>query len=586
MCVLSLEQTTVSSDTIEWATGLRGRLNQIHNPAVRTYGGARLAELVCGVSKEAGSELFRQAVMDLRNLPTNAFDDSVRLLEAPSFTALWKLIVPAAGRCDPETIWNSDLLNSRKTKERPRANGWLTQSMAATNPDRAAQLIAAALSVTDPGDTSQHKAFLVQLRIKLPILDGPPANLDLGLLSRALIKLAANAPDLADQLFEEAVKSVIAPPTGPGELAELAPYLFLAPADVDNPEPNDARALVRLGGSSFLNLMATRATAQPDAIAAYLNAAMRLFTDTVSQKADPLGAYALAYQMLPKAVEFAPDLAGVIQATVSNLEAQLGGAAAGVRDAVGVAPTAATLESGPRREFWLVGRVRSELAAGHFAAARAVAENLNNPSVHRQVRSLIDVEEVSQSLKGKDAEWALSRTSALPPGVKRSLLYAADAAAATDPTSALQALHMGLKDAESFPPPPRACALAALATASLPVDRDEAMTILNRLVVAQNDVGASSEREGFDPKAESFNDNPFIRCGVRGVYEVVDTRNGQQRFPLRLPKVSVYTLNDFIKQDSPLEFQRLEAAVLNLRDDLYLSRGLLALVELRLKKPQ
>jgi hypothetical protein len=49
-------------DSLGWADGLRGRLQQIHNPVVLTYSMAKLGALVCSHDRTLSIRFFKDAV--------------------------------------------------------------------------------------------------------------------------------------------------------------------------------------------------------------------------------------------------------------------------------------------------------------------------------------------------------------------------------------------------------------------------------------------------------------------------------------------------------------------------------------------
>jgi hypothetical protein len=568
----------------DWVAGLEARFTQIHNPILVAYAKAKLASLICPLVPISGKTLFRESFVDLRNLPSGGFDDSPTVLPVSSFTALWKLVVPPASKCDANAVFVDPGVNRRIESDRLEANARLSRAQITADVDRATQLLDAALSVTDPGDTLQHRAFVrlreIQTGRKLQSPRTAPANLDISLLTAALLRLASSAPDVSDRFFQQALTSTLASPPGPAELAELGRYLFL-PSTAGNME---LELLHRVGGSSFPDLLAPRSDVDPDMLPAYLGIARGLFRDKDLRDVDPVAAYALAYQLLPKTATLGEAGAeDEMRNAVRDLEAKVGSNGPLVRAAVSPALLPQPSIDGPRREYWLVVRTHSHLVAGRFEEARGVIREFNSVVLRRRVGDLIDFAETAASLKGKEPGWVLSRTSALPQGVKRSLLYAADASVANEKVVALQALQMGAKDVSTFPPPLRACVFSALAAAAIHVDRDQAYRLLDSVIKAENDVAATSDREGFSPSSESSDDASYVRCGVGEAYEAVDTKQGLVYFRLQAGNLPAVSLAEFLGRSQELDFDRLQATVLGLHDDAQLAAALISLAESRLR---
>src|ERR1700733_7924491 len=75
-------------NNLEWAVGLAGRFRQLHDPVVATYALSQLGGLVCAHDREAGAGLFRESLIDLRNLTPASFTSARHRLPIPSFTSM------------------------------------------------------------------------------------------------------------------------------------------------------------------------------------------------------------------------------------------------------------------------------------------------------------------------------------------------------------------------------------------------------------------------------------------------------------------------------------------------------------------
>ena len=116
----------------------------MQSPVVSAYAQGRLAATVCAKDRVAGAELFRDSLSRLRLLTAAAFGSAKRRLPVPSFTALWKTVVPAAAKCAPELqqLADDDRAKAKMLEERQQAPDNLRKalSLATSEPDRAAQL--------------------------------------------------------------------------------------------------------------------------------------------------------------------------------------------------------------------------------------------------------------------------------------------------------------------------------------------------------------------------------------------------------------------------------------------------------------
>ena len=140
-------------DAVEWTVALRGRMAQMANPVVRTYGTAGLARVVCPVDQAAASSLYRDAIASLFNVSSSAFGErGTTVLPVASYSGLWKSVIPAALKCDPglSAIAENQRARERIAAERAGANATLQRAYGLLSPnmpldkqdmlDRAAQV--------------------------------------------------------------------------------------------------------------------------------------------------------------------------------------------------------------------------------------------------------------------------------------------------------------------------------------------------------------------------------------------------------------------------------------------------------------
>jgi hypothetical protein len=569
----AVPQNAEKERNVEWAVALGGKFGQLHDPVVATYALGRLAETVCAKDPVAGAELFRGSLGRLRLLTPAAFGSARRRLPVPSFTALWKTLTPAAAKCSAELqqLTDSERAKAKMQEERQQAPQNLGQavSLVTSDPDRAAQLARAAITASDP------------------------MLLDIPTLTFFLSNLRDRAGDVADELFPDALNFIAsAPQPSPGLLLELGKYLFTSPRYRELPDVEQASEAYKVGSTSIANFAANRKSASSDDIRQYIDAALKVLTATNDPYYDPVAAYAIGYQLLPKVDDFAPDIADDVRKAVAAVRA-LAGAQAGQVESAFTSSGSADPEGGegPRKRDRLVGRVLAAAVARKFAEARDLLTSVDDLPVRSQVGPLIDFAESAVALEKKDVQWSFTLANGLRGGVKRALLYAGLAAASRDHGEALGYVALGLRDIELLPAEQRMLITAGLAGAMLRVDADNGLSALNLFVKAANDA-YSSPREGrFDPqvirkhsplsKSTTFTDSSLILANRRCLCEAVDTGRGRHNFTLKVPGLQATQLTDVVRNASGVDTGRLEAILLALKDETLMAAGLNALAALR-----
>jgi len=568
------EKEKDSRDGVEWSVALRGRFREMHNPVAATYALGRLASLVCAKDRTAGSGLFRESLTRLNMLPDHAFTDAGPVLPVSSFSGLWKSVMLEALRCDPEisNFLNADRMRARMADERRKANYNLSiaRLMVDEQPDRAAQLADAAMAASDPN------------------------VLDITVLSHFLCELRDRAPDLADDFFPKALDFV----TSPAEprldlLLELGKYLFTAPWLLEKlgSDKKELQDVFSIGGSTVANLMAARDSANSDDVETYIKSALTVLTAAGNPNYDPIIAYAIAYQLLPKARDSMPESADQFEKVAVQLMSQVGASAAEIQSRLGRAQlpedAVGPLLSGSDR---LIGKALRLALATHFQDARDTLVSAGDSDVESQVKALIDFAEAAYSIGRKDIAKASYLANSLPPGVKRSLLYAGIMSIASG-EAVSEELKLAMRDVEQLPAEQRTFVLAALGAAMLHADLDWTLTVVNQMVVAANNASMRPRRVKFEPKsvrvfsvtAERTTDSSRIVFGSRGLYEVVAGSLKRHQFRLQVPGVIRFTLPAFLGDAGALDPKQLESSVLSLRDENRLASALNALAALRLK---
>jgi hypothetical protein len=546
------------NDAINWTSALREPLQHLTNHVTSTYGIASLAAVICPADQSIGADMFREALAGLNELPGASFHDSQKVLPVATFSGLWKVVMGPGVKCDPSLPQPNDEARAKRESERREASSYLEQAKVTDDPDRAAQLAQAAMEAGDPYafDISSITFFLIEFRVR--------------------------APDLADDLFERAVAFTLEAeiPNIDG-LAELGNYLYVAPTFAGKSEPVHNRTSYQVNNSTFSNWQGDHDDMNLDAAEAYIGAVADLFANnSAAATTDPVAAYALAYQLLPKARDLGLGQADALEKFVGQMESQYSTVAAGVAADLGGEPASPNNPSGFSH---LVALIKAAMAAGRFTEAREILTRVDGASVKSLIGSVIDFAEAERATRAKDYDRAMSLAGKLPGGAKRALLYAGVAATSSNSLTALFALHLGIGDADLLSYEQRIATLSALGTAVSAVDRDETQAVLSLLIASMNDADRNPRKLRFDPKNSFELDSPRVLCGTGGFHESIQGLQGRQSFPLKVAGVNAFSLADFIAQAKGVDFMRLEASVELLRNELQLTKGYLALARLRLK---
>jgi hypothetical protein len=563
-------------NNLEWAIGLAGRFRQLHDPVVATYALSQLGGLVCAHDREAGAGLFRESLVRLRSLTPASFTSARHRLPIPSFTSMWNYLTPKAVKCAPELneLIDPERAKAKMQEEKQQANDDVRTAYSVldldSNPDRAAQLVETALSVSDPS-----------------LLDIPTVTLFLS-------HLRDKAPDVSDDLFPQ-VLDFIATNNQPssGLLLELGKYLFTAPRYVEGQDILQQSDVRQVGSASIANFMANRRSSSSDDIHDYIDAALKVLTATNDPYYDPVAAFAVGYQMLSKVDDFAPEDAEKLRNVVPQIEQQAGASASQVQNAVaGTAMADPEGGEGARLQNRIVRQVFGMLDSRHFPEARGMVQKIDDPSTGSQVRTLIDFGETAAAIERKDAQWAFTLSNPIRGGMKRALLYAGMTASARDPGEALSYLGLGIHDTELLPAEQRMVTTVALMNAILGRDLENGILALSLFAGAANDAYTNPHKGRFEPDvvrkvysktATAFTDSALILASRRCLCEVVDTGRGRHTFGLKVPGVETATMTGAIAKLSLVDAQRLEGILAGIRDENLMSSQLNILAALRLK---
>jgi hypothetical protein len=573
VCAAFAQDADKTIDALEWTVALRGRMAQMASPVVRVHGIAAIARLVCPLDPVTASGLYQDAITSLFNVPGGAFGErSTTVLPVASFSGLWKYVVPAALKCDPNlaSAAKNQQARERLDAERAAANSTLSRAYGllsgsldkADMLDRAAQVAAGALEAGDPDtfDTAQLSTFLSRLN--------------------------ARAPELADDLFQRSLDFVLAAPIpSPDSLQDLAKFLLTASDVVNQSDEDQPNKNFQLSGATVEDLSAPRANTNPDNIEALIESTLKLLAAPNAVNRNPVVAYALVDQLLPQARDLMPGRVADLEAALAQMAEAFPAVASQVQSALGAPQNPNPDSADPAvRNFWLTGQIQGAVAAAQFDRARQLLSSLDDPAVRSQINSLIAFNEAARALENK-SDQALSLANQLRPGIKRSMLYIGMIAGSTRPDVALGLVPLAAKDISSLPAEQRVRLLSALAASLVRIDTETSFAILNQLAAAYNDVRANPRRGKFDPAnvRRATSDSSLILPGNRGFYEAVQTQRGRRNFGLHVPGVDAFTLTAFLAAANPKDYERLGTAILGLRDETTQAAAWVALAQRRLK---
>ncbi len=438
------------------------------------------------------------------------------------------------------------------------------------NPDRAAQLVETALSVSDP-----------------TFLDIPTVTLFLS-------HLRDKAPDISSDLFPQVLDFIASTKQpSPGLLLELGKYLFTAPRYVEGQDVLQQSDVRQVGSASIANFVANRKSSSSDDIHDYIDAALKVLTATDDPFYDPVAAYAVGYQMLSKVDDFAPEDAEKLRSALPQIEQLAGSSASQVQNAV-AGTEMADPEGGEaaRRRNRIVRQVFGMIGSKQFSEAREMVQRIDDLSIGSQVRTLIDFGETTAALDRKDAQLAFTLSNPIRGGVKRALLYTGMTTSARNLEEALSYLALGIHDTELLPAEQRMLTTMALMNSILGRDIENGILALSLFVRAANDAYANPHQGRFEPdvvrkissqSATTFTDSAMILANRRCLCEVVDTGRGRNTFDLKAPGVETATFTGAIANLSLVDFQRLEGILAGIRDENLMSSQLNILAVLRLR---
>jgi len=568
-------------DALEWTAAQRGRMAEMNNRVVRIYGTAALAGLLCADDPVTASGLYRDAITGLHVLPDSIFKDKgTTVLPAASFTGLWKFVVPAAVKCDPGIVALADNQRSKERieSERRGANATLKRGLELIDPDspldkhdqldRAAQLGHAALDAADP-DTFDFDNFAL-----------------------LLLRLRDAAPDLATDLLQRALDLVVSSsPPRAERLQELARYVLTSPKHAGQ-EDNTEHDTFTAGNVSIENLMRTRLSANPDDISMLIEATVKLLNSNLAFNHNPTGTWAMGWQLLPQARALEPARVTELENALAAAQSAFAIPTGQIQSVLGTGENPDPDSGDPAaRNYWLVGQVQGALAGDRVDQARALLASITDLPARGQLTVIVGFREAVVAIAQRP-EQALSLVNLLPGGIKRAVLYISMIATAKDSDTPIQISALATRDIVPLPAEQRVRLLSTLAATLLRSNVDTAMTVLRDLVRAANDVyvnprrgrfDPASVRRTFNPNATTSSDTALILPNANGFFEAVQTVRGRHNFTLRAPGLVAFKIVDFLSAANGVDPGRLEAAILELKDENTRMAALVRLGDVRIK---
>ena len=453
-------------EALNHAHGLGDRFGKFRDPIVSAEAEGTLASVVCPYEHSYAVSVFERALGQLRDQDPGAGESGHAAFQFARSVVLWD-----AGRCDATLA----------TKQvRSGADLTTPMGLASTNPDAAAQMAASAAS--GPLDHQQMASLFFVLQ---------------------MVRKKSRAA--ADQIFLQALQTMdVAPTFSPMTFLTLGNYLF---GPVTNGQMGDAISYRSVGRVPTVDITANRSGATAALVRPYLETALDLLNRPIaaassgnSMESDTAQTrYAMAYQLVPKAQEFAPDLVGAFQSVMAALEANLpdsfldpstfNGLGTALEDDSATTKAIAADSTDPARKDELRLNAISNLYRGtDTAKMRELARGMGDADAKAKVMDLITFREGTLALENKDAAGARKAIAALGPGGKRALLELALAPLIEDRDQSYQIYSQAIREAAYAPMMLTPNLLLAAASGLSKLDADYAMGVLASAVEAYNEL--------------------------------------------------------------------------------------------------
>lgn len=419
-----------------------------------------------------------------------------------------------------------------------------------------------------------------------------------------LVQLRKKNATVADDLFLRALAQLRAQSKPDSYLlTALGTYFFTYTDPLKDSRALDGMGFVIIGKIGVISLAGNRPNVLQAQLRAYLEASAdvlsRPTTDSTAQQYD----YAAAFQLLPKARQFAPDLAPtfdlILRRVDPNIPEQLKGdseerLALGRKIFRNPEQQVEDFEKATdpiERERLRYGAVVALLDKGEYERARSIARDLDDKVPRDLLLRVVEFVEAAKAIERGPLESALVLSRKFSAGLERSLLFASIAAEQNhqaQPNAALTSLDTALRDAEQVPADLRPSLLLALASVQAQFDGDAAINTLLQAVSAFNALGPPEEQEirvivtGVRPVKPAGAPSlplPQLPLGVSpsGFFIQLSYRAWGYAFPLKVKGVENFDIRPALLARFSGAPERAEAALSELRDESRLATALSSL---------
>ncbi len=517
------------------AHALGDRFGKFRDPVVSAEAEGTLASVVCKYEHAYAVSLFERALGQLRDQDPGAGDSG-----HAAYQFARSVVLRDAAQCDAK-------LAAKQVQG--GADLATAMSLASTNPDAAAQMASsAAASLLDHQQMSSLFFVLRQVRAKSPVV--------------------------AAQIFLQALQPIDAAPTfSPMTFLTLGNYLF---GPVTNGQMGDAISYRTVGNVPTIDITADRSGATAALVRPYLETALDLLNRPLAAGAsgNPMESdtaqtrYAMAYQLVPKAQEFAPELVSAFESATAVLAANLpdsfrdpstfSGLGTSLEDDSNAMKEIESDKTDPAKKDELRLNLISNLFSGtDTAKMRELARGLEDADAKAKVMALITFREGTLAIDRNEIAGAKQATGALGPSGKRALLELGLAPLIKEHDQSYQTYSQAIRDAAYAPIVLTPHLLLAAARGLSNLDADYAMGVLASAVDAYNELDRkypqlaargqtwlSTGSLGAD--TSNADEPPPGRSGevIQASTEFVDTHNERSGFSLQAPGVKGLEMNE------------------------------------------
>ncbi len=560
------------TEALNHAHALGDRFGKFRDPIVSAEAEGTLASVVCPYEHAYAVSLFERALGQLRDQDPGAGDSG-----HAAFQFARSGVLRDAAQCDAK-------LAAKQVQG--GADLATAMSLALSNPDAAAQMAASAAASELDHQQMSSLFFVLQM-------------------------VRAKSPAAADQIFLQALQTIDAGPTfSPMTFLTLGNYLF---GPLTNGQMGDAISYRSVGGVPTVDITANRSGATAALARPYLETALDLLNRPLAPAAggDSMESdsaqtrYAMAYQLVPKAQQFAPDLVSAFQSAMATLEANLpdsfldpstfSGLGTSLEDDSATQKAISADSTDPKTKDELRLNAISNLYRGtDTAKMRELARGMDDADAKAKVMDLITFREGTIAIEKKDMAGARKAIAALGPSGKRGLLELALAPLIKEHDQSYQTYSQAIRDAAYAPMMLTPNLLLAAAWGLSGLDADYAMGVLASAVDAYNELDRKYPRlatrgqtwlsTGSVGTAKARDDEPPPgRSGevIQASTEFVTTHSVRGGFPLKMPEG--FEMNQALGPLAVRNAERVRAIVEGLESEQRQAAALTWLVETELR---